>query len=167
MQAWAWSPVSNWIHLSQSDVKETREKFGLATVLITIQSQTNNSASKETYIYDGTWVVPRYFFKVKVLESITKIGYCMFHNYISVTSIMIPNSVTMIVNCVFGNCESLTSIVIPNSITTISNGVFRDCTSITSIVITNYITAIVNSVLHNYESLNSIVIPNQPQWLAI
>jgi len=104
--------------------------------------------------------VPYYVVKVKLHESVTKIGDDVFWDCRNLTSIVIPDSVTGIGNQAFLCCTSLTSIVIPNSVTVIGDAVFSECASLTSIVIPNSVTAISNDAFYNCISLTSIVIPD-------
>merc|ERR1740124_1570587 len=88
------------------------------------------------------------------------IGYHVFYNCTSLTSIVIPDSVSNIGRDVFHSCTSLTSIVIPDSVSNIGSDVFHSCTSLTSIVIPDSVSTIGRGVFYNCTSLISIVIPD-------
>ena len=91
---------------------------------------------------------------------VLEIGYMVFYNCTSLTSITIPNSVTSIGSRAFESCSGLTSITIPNSVTSIGGYTFRDCSSLTSVTIPNSVTSIGYSAFEGCSSMTSVTIPN-------
>ena len=91
---------------------------------------------------------------------VLEIGYMVFYNCTSLTSITIPNSVTRIGQEAFYKCSSLTSITIPNSVTSIGYEAFYGCTYLTSITIGSGVTSIGSGTFYDCRSLTSITIPS-------
>ncbi len=91
---------------------------------------------------------------------VTKIGYYIFRDRTTLTSITIPNSVTLIDNGAFYRCSSLADITIPNSVTKIGQAAFEGCESLPTITIPDSVTEIGGSAFNSCTSLTSITIPD-------
>ncbi|MCQ2249960.1 MAG: leucine-rich repeat domain-containing protein [Bacteroidales bacterium] len=98
--------------------------------------------------------------KVKIPNSVTRIGIMAFYCCDSLTNIQIPNSITGIGSSAFSNCNKLTSIQIPNSVTNIGGGAFNYCRSLSRIQIPNSVTSIESSTFECCFSLTDVEIPN-------
>ncbi|MDD6211018.1 MAG: leucine-rich repeat domain-containing protein, partial [Bacteroidales bacterium] len=64
-----------------------------------------------------------------------KVGFSMFCNCASLTSIVLPKSVTDIGGHAFSGCVNLRSIVVPDGVTTIGDRAFSDCRNLRSAII--------------------------------
>ena len=93
-------------------------------------------------------------------KSVTRIGYGVFKDCTSLTSVTIPESVTDIYGSVFEGCTNLTNITIPDGVMKIGGLTFKDCISLTSITIPNSVTEIGTKAFSGCTSLASITIPD-------
>ena len=84
----------------------------------------------------------------------------IFHNRLSLTSIILPNSITSIRRRTFRGCSSLSSITIPDSVTSIGGGAFEGCSSLSNVIIPDGVTSIGAWAFRGCSSLKSITIPN-------
>ncbi len=116
-----------------------------------------------TYIYEGSKIpesLKDKIKRVKVSNSVTKIGNWALAYCESLTSIDIPNSVTEIGDSAFCGCYSLASINMPDSVTMIDAWAFQYCTSLTSINVSDSVTKISQHAFYYCPSLKSINIPD-------
>ena len=91
---------------------------------------------------------------------VTTIGYEVFRDCTSLTSVNIPDSVTTIGDHAFADCSSLTSVNIPDSVTTIGDHAFVDCSSLTSVNIPDSVMTIGRQAFALCTSLTSVTIPD-------
>lgn len=70
---------------------------------------------------------------VKILDSITSIGFYAFGYCIGLTSVTIGKGVTSIGRWAFSGCLGLTSVIIPSSVVSIGPEAFSNCRSLTAI----------------------------------
>ncbi len=94
-----------------------------------------------------------------IKEGTRIIGYDVFADCTSLTSISLPNGLTSIYSGAFKGCCRLESITIPNSVTFIDNNAFRE-SGLTSITIPNSVTSIGNYAFKGCCALTSVSIPN-------
>lgn len=85
---------------------------------------------------------------------VTAIGYSVFSNNKSLTSVVIPDGVRTIGSYAFYDCTSLTNVVIPSSVTSIGGGAFSAFLSPHPPNLT--IHCYKNSYAHNYAVINRI-----------
>ena len=86
--------------------------------------------------FDGCTNLRRVVFTEGEADDFTDIGYALFRNCTSLTSIVIPKYVKTIGKEAFINCSSLSSIVIPASVTSIADDAFANCTNLSTIYYT-------------------------------
>ena len=82
------------------------------------------------------------------------------NEFLSSSSIIIPQDVTKIGSYAFYNCSSLSEITIPQSVTTIGERAFDSCSSLTEITIPQNVETIGEYAFAICSSLNTIVIDN-------
>ena len=92
-------------------------------------------------------------------EGVTSIGDWAFANCTSLISIAIPKSVTSIGDCAFYGCMSLTNLTIPYGVTSIGRNVFSDCTGLTNLTIPESVTSIGEFAFSGCTALKSLKIP--------
>ena len=93
---------------------------------------------------------------ITIPDSVTIIGYGVFHGCSSLTSITIPNGVTTIGVYAFHYCSSLTSITIPDSVISIGDYAFYECSSLTSVTIPDSVTEIGGHAFNRCTSLEEV-----------
>ena len=91
---------------------------------------------------------------------IKEIGYSVFGDNTTLTSITIPDNVTSIGSSAFYKCSGLTSVTIGSGIISIGNYAFSSCSGLTSITIPDSVTSIGSSAFYECRGLTSITIPN-------
>ncbi len=104
--------------------------------------------------------IPKTNLNTIVLTSGNSISDAQFENYVSLTSITIPNSVTSIGNMAFKGCSSLTSITTPDNVTSIGYMAFEGCSSLMSVTMPSSVTSIGSGTFRGCSSLTNITIPN-------
>ena len=87
---------------------------------------------------------------------ITAIGYNVFNNNASITSVVIPEGVTEIGSMAFGWCSNLSSLTLPNTLTAIGDWAFAGC--IASVTLPNTLETIGDYAFYDC-GLTSITIP--------
>lgn len=111
--------------------------------------------------YEGeseTVVIPeKYFGGLPVVA----IGYEVFVDCKSITSVTIPSGVTSIENSAFHECKALESIEIPDGVTKIGEAAFAFCTSLREVIIPKGVTAIENHTFYCCNALEKITIPDR------
>ena len=89
-------------------------------------------------------------------KDVKYIGYSVFNNCTTLSSIVIPNSVTHIDKYVFYNCSKLSDITLSNRLKFIDERAFCNCTSITDITLPNSVGTINYGVFYNCTNLENI-----------
>lgn len=91
---------------------------------------------------------------------VKQIGYNVFYNCSSLTSVTLPTTITTIGTSAFNYCTSLVSIALPNSLTTIDGGAFNMCTSLISITFPSSLTTVGINAFSSCYSLKFVTIPS-------
>ena len=97
---------------------------------------------------------------IVIPDSVTSIGYYVFHGCTSLASITIPDSVSSIGDYAFHGCRSLTRIVIHDSVLSIGYAAFSGCSSLASIEIPDSVMSIGDYAFSGCTGLTSITIPD-------
>ena len=66
-------------------------------------------------------------------NTVTELGYRVFHNCINLTEINLDSSLTTIGDYVFDSCTGLTSVNLPSSVTQLGAACFYNCTNLTTV----------------------------------
>lgn len=136
---------------------------------IIVTSQMSYGSGTDYGFGDGITVISNTYNNgkgvIKLSDNATRIGWYVFNNSTTLTSITIPNSVTKIANSAFRNCTGLTSITIPDSVTLIDSQAFNGCTGLTSITIPNSVTRL-GEYTFGQTGLISITIPASVEQLG-
>ena len=163
--------MDDWLLATNGDLPEEytvkQGTYGIAAGAFLYQDNEGyKSHVKKVTVPDGVQSLVGSFANCASLEeamlpdSLSSIGYVVFHECSSLTSITIPDSVTFIGEEAFYGCSSLMSITIPDSVTSIGYWAFKDCSSLKSIAIPDAVTSIGSSAFYNCVSLTSVTIPD-------
>ena len=99
-------------------------------------TEASTTATTVNSWFDGCKNLHRVIFADGGADDFTDIGYALFKNCTSLTSIVIPKNVKTIGKEAFINCSSLSSIVIPVSVTSIDDDAFANCSNLSTIYYT-------------------------------
>ena len=111
------------------------------------------------FIADGVLkaFLPAGITEYSIPDNVTTIGWAVFKNCLSITSINIPSGVKLIGAQAFENC-TLTNITIPNSVTKIGERSFCECDNLRSVVIPSSVSVIEEGAFSECSSLENVVI---------
>ena len=98
--------------------------------------------------------------KIKIADSVTKIGQYAFYGCSSLSEVTMPKSLVEIGRYSFRDCISLKTITMLNLVTTIGYGAFYDCTDLSKVRIGTSVTSIGEYAFYGCSGLSSINIPN-------
>ena len=87
-----------------------------------------------------------------------QLGYAVFYECASLTSVTIEEGVTVIPEWTFGYCNGITQINLPNTVEKIENYALYNCSSLASITIPASVVSIGQSAIGQCGSLESIVV---------
>jgi len=89
---------------------------------------------------------------------VTSIGDDALDDFITLTSVTIPDSVTSIGNDAFYGCTGLSSVTIPDGVTSIGEGAFSGCSGLASVTIPSSVTNIGEDAFGSCSSLRAITV---------
>jgi len=98
---------------------------------------------------------------IKILGSVTSIGFGGFYGCSIPTDITFPHSLIKIGGYAFSGCTSLSSIEIPNAITNLGDGAFYYCSKATSVTIPNNVAVIGREIFAYCFGLTKITIEDR------
>lgn len=97
---------------------------------------------------------------------LTTIGSNIFRQFLTLTSITLPNTVTSIGSYAFYNCKNLTDIELPSDLETIGNYAFAYCNSLRSVNLPSNLMTIGEQSFSSCSSLTSITIPGNVESIG-
>ena len=99
-------------------------------------------------------------FKIKIPDSVIKIGRGAFENSSSLDSVCFGKNIQTIGDDAFINCPKLTSVILGDSVKTIGSRAFSDCKKIVHLRLSKSLKTIKYKTFYNCINISSITIPD-------
>lgn len=104
--------------------------------------------------------------KLKIPETVTKIGDNPFGNGAKCIELTLPSKLQEIPTGCFSGFSSIKTIKLPDSLRVIGNYAFSDCSSLTSITIPELVTTIREGAFKSCKSLSKLILPASVQVIG-
>lgn len=104
--------------------------------------------------------------RVRMPETITKIGGHTFSSCKKLEYIEIPEGVTEIGEYAFGNCSMLTEITLPDGVSVISEALLSGCDSLKTVRLGSGVKIIEDGAFNHCDSLSEIEIPEGTEYIG-
>ena len=111
-------------------------------------------------IGDAAFKDNNYIEKIKLPNSIERIGIGAFSGCMSLKTVNLPDSISEIDDSAFNSCYKLASISVPSSTKRIGEKAFYRCLSLSSVLLNEGLLTIASQAFERCTALTSIVIPN-------
>lgn len=93
--------------------------------------------------------------------------YITFDNFYNLTRVKLPQSLKKLGYALFSYCEKLTEVIVPDSVEKIEDSVFKNCTNLKKIVLPDSLKYIGYSAFEGCKSLQSLHIPASVEMIDV